>query len=72
MRKHRGNTEGEKADRAAGFRIRPADELSWIAWAENRPATDATAALADVEEALKLNPMSIPGLQQKAHLWRKD
>jgi tetratricopeptide (TPR) repeat protein len=68
VRHHRGNTQGEKADRDAGFRVRPTDELSWLAWAENRMAQDAQAALGDVEEALKLNPMSIPGLQLKAHL----
>ena len=43
------------------------DELSWVARAENRLA-DPTAALADVEEALKLNPASVHGLQLKAHI----
>jgi tetratricopeptide (TPR) repeat protein len=68
VRHHRGNAEGAKADREAGFRLRPADELSWIAWAENRLDSDPKAALADVEEALQLNPMSIPGMQLKAHI----
>lgn len=68
VRRHRGDKDGEKADRAAGFRARPADELSWLAWAENRMGDDPRAALADVERALNLNPMSIPALQLKAHL----
>ena len=68
VRHHRGNKDGEKADRAEGFRARPADELSWLAWAENRMGDDPRAALGDVEQALKLNPMSIPALQLKAHL----
>ena len=45
----------------------PADELSWVARAENR-LDDPAAALADVEEALKLNPASVHGLQLKAHI----
>jgi len=68
IRHIRGNVAGEKADRAAGFRVRPADELSWIAWAENRMGDDPAAALGFVEEGLAINPMSIPGLQLKAHL----
>lgn len=67
-RHFRSNLEGEKVDRAAGLRVRPTDELSWIAWAENRMEKDPAAALENVEEALKLNPMSVPGLQLKAHL----
>jgi tetratricopeptide (TPR) repeat protein len=42
--------------------------LSWVARAEARLATDPTAALADVTEALKLNPISMFGLQLKAHI----
>jgi eukaryotic-like serine/threonine-protein kinase len=68
VRHHRGNAEGAAADRTKGFSARPADELSWLAWAENRMEKEPQAALGDVEEALKLNPMSIPALQLKAHL----
>ncbi len=61
---------GAKADRAAGFKVTPADELSWLARAENRDRfdNDPKAALADVEEALKLNPWSVDVLQMKAAL----
>jgi tetratricopeptide (TPR) repeat protein len=59
--------EGEKADREAGLKITPADELSWVARAENR-LDDPKAALADVDEALKLNPWSVYALQLKAHI----
>jgi serine/threonine protein kinase/tetratricopeptide (TPR) repeat protein len=68
VRHDRGNESGEKADREAGFRFRPADELSWIAWAENKMGDDPKAALGYVEEALKHNPMSVHGLQLKAHI----
>ena len=57
---------GAKADREAGFKILPADELSWVARAENRMGDDPKGALADVEEALKLNPWSMFALQLKA------
>ena len=50
------------------MRQTPADELSWVARAEARLAKDAGAALADVEEALRLNPASMYGLQLKAHI----
>ena len=68
VRHSRGNAEGEKADREAGLRVPPTDEMSWIAWAEHRMEKDPKAALGDVEEALKINPMSVPGLQLKAHI----
>ena len=44
------------------------DEMSWVARAENRLRflRDPKGALADVEEALKLNPWSMFGLQLKA------
>ena len=58
--------DGAKADREAGFKIVPADELSWVARAENRMADDPKGALADTDEALKLNPWSALALQLKA------
>jgi tetratricopeptide (TPR) repeat protein len=61
-----GDKAGAGADRAAGMRQEPADELSWIARAEAQDAP--AAALADVDRALVLNPLSAPGLQLKAHL----
>jgi tetratricopeptide (TPR) repeat protein len=62
------NADGATADRAAGLARTPTDELSWVSRAEVRTAADPTAALADVEAALKLNPLSAPALQLKAHL----
>jgi tetratricopeptide (TPR) repeat protein len=59
--------EGAKADREAGFKAEPKDELSWVARAENRLMfnKDAKGALADAEEALKVNPWSVLALQAK-------
>ena len=50
---------GAKADREAGFKIVPTDELSWVARAENRLPNDPKGALADADEALKINPWSV-------------
>ena len=51
-----------------GRLLTPADDLSWVARAESRLADDPTGALADVEQALRVNSFSVPGLQLKAHL----
>lgn len=59
---------GAAADREAGLKATPADELSWVARGEVRKHADAAGALADAEEALRVNPMSIPAMQLKAHL----
>jgi serine/threonine protein kinase/Flp pilus assembly protein TadD len=61
-----GDRAGAAADRAAGFKVAAADELSWVARAENRWLEDPKGALADVDEALKLNPWSAVALQMKA------
>ena len=45
-----------------GFRSTPTDELSWVGPGRDpRSATTRRRALADVEEALKLNPASVYG-----------
>ncbi len=62
----KGDLDGAKADRETGFKVVPADELSWVARAENRFAEDPKGALADAEEALKINPWSVFALQMKA------
>jgi tetratricopeptide (TPR) repeat protein len=68
LRDAAGDKAGAAADRAVGMRQTPADEMSWVARAEARMGTDPEAALADVSEALKLNPVSMFGLQLKAHI----
>jgi tetratricopeptide (TPR) repeat protein len=68
IRERRGNAAGARADQEEGLRLVPADELSWIGRAEVRVESDPTGALADVHEALKINPASLPGMQLKAHI----
>ena len=68
VREQSGDLAGAKLDRAEGLKKQPDDELSWLSRAEARIPTDPTGAESDVEEALKLNPVSRPGLQLKAYL----
>lgn len=68
VRNRLNDKSGAEQDRLEGLKLIPTDELSWIAHSEMRERTDAKGALDDVEEALKLNPLSMYALQQKAHL----
>ena len=68
VRRRLGREAEADADRDAGLKLRPADELSWVGRGEMRLGTDPVGALADVEEALKLNAFSKFGLQLKAHI----
>jgi len=67
LRERLGDRAGAEADRAVGRKVPPADEISWVARAEHR-LDDPKAALADVNEALRLNPESMLALQLKAHI----
>jgi serine/threonine protein kinase/tetratricopeptide (TPR) repeat protein len=68
VREKAGDRDGAKRDRDLGMRQQPADELSWVARGLARMQTDANGALADFEAALKLNPLSFPALENKAHV----
>ncbi|MFT3882443.1 MAG: serine/threonine-protein kinase [Gemmatales bacterium] len=68
VRSRLNDKPGAEQDRQEGLKLTPTDELSWVARSEVRERTDAKAALDDIEEALKLNPLSLYALQQKAHL----
>src|SRR5262249_33120116 len=51
-----------------GLKRTPEDELSWVARGMARLAREPEGALADFEEALRLNPRSREALQNKAHV----
>jgi serine/threonine protein kinase/Tfp pilus assembly protein PilF len=68
LRQIMGDREGAQRDLADCLKQKPTDFLSWFARGSARMATDPKGALADIEEALKLNPRSLGGLQNKAHL----
>ena len=63
-----GDIEGAAHDRREGLERRPQDELSWLCRAEARLPKEPQEAERDVDEALRLNPLSKPGLQLKAGL----
>jgi tetratricopeptide (TPR) repeat protein len=68
LRQQAGDADGARRDRAEGLRHEPTDERGWIARALARLATDPRAALADLDEALKLNGRSREALEDKAHV----
>jgi eukaryotic-like serine/threonine-protein kinase len=66
VRQSLGNKAGAEADAATGRKLTPTDDISWVTrglWSLDR---DAKGALADYDEALRLNPRSRDALQNKA------
>ena len=68
VRTQLGDQAGSQQDYAEGLRRPPRDEQSWLARGFAHLTSDPQAALADFEEALRLNPRSFAGLQNKAHV----
>jgi eukaryotic-like serine/threonine-protein kinase len=71
VRARAGDLEGAKRDRAEGLRWQPTDEMGWLSRGYARLTYDLEGALGDLDEALKLNPRSLSGLQNKAHVLSK-
>jgi serine/threonine protein kinase/Flp pilus assembly protein TadD len=67
-REKAGDAEGARLDREEGFKREPRSALSWTARAMSREPKDPAGALADLDEALKLNPRSYDALQNKAYI----
>lgn len=63
-----GDAAGARRDREEGLRRTPSEEISWTARGVQRLAGDPRGALADFDEALKINPRYVPALQNKAHV----
>jgi serine/threonine protein kinase/Tfp pilus assembly protein PilF len=63
-----GDRAGAQRDYDQGLAAAPTDELGWIARGSARRDRVPKEALADYEQALKLNPRSFEGLQNKAAL----
>jgi serine/threonine protein kinase/Tfp pilus assembly protein PilF len=68
VREKLGDVEGARKDRAEGLRLTPTDEKSWVARGYALMSKDPHAALADFEEALRINPRSPLALQNKAYV----
>src|SRR6266851_560127 len=62
------DSAGAQSDLEACLNSKPTSDRGWLARGSARMATDPTGALADIDKALKLNPRSLAGLQNKAHL----
>jgi tetratricopeptide (TPR) repeat protein len=68
LRAKLGDAEGAKRDKEEGLRCEPSDEKSWVAHGFARLGDDPQGALADFEQALRINPRSAAALQNKAHV----
>jgi serine/threonine protein kinase/tetratricopeptide (TPR) repeat protein len=61
-----GDAAAAAKDRAKGLSLIPTDEVSWVLRGLQRIGNDPKGAVADFDEALRLNPRSFDGLQNKA------
>jgi tetratricopeptide (TPR) repeat protein len=68
VRARAGDERGARQDREQGMQRAPDEELSWIARGLARLTTDPKGCLADLDEALKINPRSQAALEDKAHV----
>jgi tetratricopeptide (TPR) repeat protein len=68
VRARLGDQKGARTDREDLLRRQPEGEINWIARGLARPGSDLSGALADFEQALRLNPRSLPALENKAHV----
>jgi len=67
-----GNKVAAEREFAEGMKVEPTDERGWMARAQARLFREPVAALADFDQALRVNPTLILALQGKAHLLSKS
>jgi serine/threonine protein kinase/tetratricopeptide (TPR) repeat protein len=67
FRQEAGDSEGAARDYQEGLTRTPNDEDSWVARGLERLNQSSSDALADFDEALKLDPRHIPALEAKAN-----
>jgi eukaryotic-like serine/threonine-protein kinase len=68
VRERRNDPDGARQDREEALWSEPIDEDGWNARGLARLDRDAPGALADFEQALRLNPRFFPALQNQAHV----
>lgn len=68
VREMRGDSGGAQLDFNEGLRRTPTDEMSWLARGFAHLARNPQAALADFDQALRVNARSLAALQNKAHV----
>jgi serine/threonine protein kinase/predicted Zn-dependent protease len=66
VRTKAGDRTGAEADRLEGLRRQPTDDAGFVDRGLARVEDDPKGALADFDEALRLNPASFDGLQNEA------
>jgi tetratricopeptide (TPR) repeat protein len=68
VRQKLGDEAGARSDREEGLRRVPVDEEGWVAHGIGRLPDDPTGALSDFEQAVRINPRSLVGLHNQAHV----
>jgi tetratricopeptide (TPR) repeat protein len=68
VRDRAGDRDGSRRDREEGLRRTPADPQSWVSRGIARLGGDPKGALADFDEALKLDAAYADALEAKAHV----
>jgi tetratricopeptide (TPR) repeat protein len=68
LKERTGDKVGSQRDFEEGMRREPSDEKSWVARGLARLNREPQQALADFEQALKINPRSTAALQNQAHV----
>jgi tetratricopeptide (TPR) repeat protein len=71
LRRAAGDTAGADADTAAALPLEPSDEIGWLLRGLARVTADPEGALADIEEAVRHNPQSVPALQNQVFVLEK-
>ena len=63
-----GNPTGAEEDRQKGFDLEPKDPIDWVTRGMARLPKDPKTALADLDEALQIEPSYLSALENKAHI----
>jgi serine/threonine protein kinase/tetratricopeptide (TPR) repeat protein len=66
LRERIGDREGAQRDKQTGSKLEPVDELSCVVRGLERFETDPKAALDDFDRAMRFNPRSLDGMQNRA------
>lgn len=71
LKKLGGDPDGAAADTAAALPLTPTDEIGWLLRGLAQVDADPAAALADIRQAVKLNPYYVTALRNEVHVLEK-
>jgi serine/threonine protein kinase/tetratricopeptide (TPR) repeat protein len=71
LKKQDGDHTGAAADTAAALPLTPADEVGWLMRGLAQAEADPAAALADIQQAVKLNPQYVTALRNQVYVLEK-